>query len=126
MNLYLANGRYVGTQAEARKIDRGFRPVTVPVDKDGLIGYLNALRSASSIATAVQRPQADYSPEAVERNGGFPASCDMSATASLSRMNNPSMDVDGIVEAIMTAKDYALKRFAGAVAVAFKNLSGGK
>lgn len=41
MKLYLANGQYVGTQAEARKIDKGFEQVEVPTDKEGLIDYLN-------------------------------------------------------------------------------------
>lgn len=41
MKLYLANGQYVGTQSEARKIDKGFEQVEVPTDKEGLIAYLN-------------------------------------------------------------------------------------
>jgi hypothetical protein len=44
MNLYLtADGRYVGTQAEAKKAGKGWTPETVPTDKEGLIDYLNAL-----------------------------------------------------------------------------------
>ena len=44
MNLYLtADGRYVGTQAEAKKAGKGWTPETVPTDKEGLIEYLNAL-----------------------------------------------------------------------------------
>lgn len=42
MKLYLANGLYVGTQAEAKKLDRDFTQVEVPTDKEGLINYLNA------------------------------------------------------------------------------------
>lgn len=41
MKLYLANGIYVGTQAEAKKLDKNFTPVEVPTDKEGLIAYLN-------------------------------------------------------------------------------------
>ena len=43
MNLYLtADGRYVGTQAEAKAAGKGWTPETVPTDKEGLIEYLNA------------------------------------------------------------------------------------
>jgi hypothetical protein len=41
MKLYIAAGQYVGTQAEAKKLDRDFTTVEVPVDKPGLIAYLN-------------------------------------------------------------------------------------
>lgn len=41
MKLYIAAGVYVGTQAEAKKLDRDFTPVEVPTDKEGLIAYLN-------------------------------------------------------------------------------------
>lgn len=42
MNLYItADGRYVGTQVEAKKAGKGWTPETVPTDKEGLIAYLN-------------------------------------------------------------------------------------
>jgi hypothetical protein len=42
VNLYLTvAGRYVGTQAEAKKSGKGWTPETVPTDKEGLIEYLN-------------------------------------------------------------------------------------
>jgi hypothetical protein len=42
MNLYItAAGRYVGTQAEAKRDGKGWTPETVPTDKEGLIAYLN-------------------------------------------------------------------------------------
>lgn len=47
MNLYLANGIYFGTQADARKVDRSFAPVDVPTDKAGLIAYLNDISVAA-------------------------------------------------------------------------------
>ena len=44
MNLYLTNtGRYVGTQVEAKASGLGWTPEEVPVDKQGLIDYLNTL-----------------------------------------------------------------------------------
>lgn len=51
---------------------------------------------------------------------------DMSATATLSRMDNPGVDVDGICETIGKAKGWALRRYAGAVAVAFQLLGDSK
>lgn len=42
MNLYLTvEGRFVGTQAEAKKAGKGWAAVIVPTDKDGLLAYLN-------------------------------------------------------------------------------------
>lgn len=46
MKLYIANGTYVGTQADARAITKQFTEVDVPTDKAGLIGYLNSLEHA--------------------------------------------------------------------------------
>ena len=47
MKLYIANGTYVGTQAEAKAVTKDFEQVEVPVDKAGLIDYLNGLRMAT-------------------------------------------------------------------------------
>jgi hypothetical protein len=47
----------------------------------------------------------------------------MSASAALARMDNPGIDVDGICETIGKARGYALKRYAGAVAIAFQGLA---
>ncbi len=45
MKLYItAKGRYVGTQAEAKADGKGWTPEEVPVDKAGLIDYLNTHR----------------------------------------------------------------------------------
>lgn len=50
MKLYIANGRYVGTQAQARDIDpkHNLQHVEVRTDKDGLIEDLNAIVAAAS------------------------------------------------------------------------------
>lgn len=48
MKLYIANGIYVGTQAEAKRLDKAFEQVEVPTDKEGLIAYLNSLIDARS------------------------------------------------------------------------------
>ena len=56
MNLYLtADGRYVGTQAEAKKAGKGWTPETVPTDKEGLIDYLNALPTAMKAGRAFDK-----------------------------------------------------------------------
>ena len=43
MKLYLASETYVGTQAEARALDRKFQPIEVPTDKAGMIDHLNTI-----------------------------------------------------------------------------------
>lgn len=44
MNLYRdATGVIVGTQVEAKRMGKGWVPIEVPTDKQGLIDYLNAL-----------------------------------------------------------------------------------
>ena len=43
MKLYIANGSYYGTQADAKKIDKAFELVEVPTDKERLIAYLDEL-----------------------------------------------------------------------------------
>lgn len=123
MNLYLANGTtFVGTQAEARKLDKNFIPTVVPTDKEGLMAYLNeygrfnrASGRRDALAAAIPKPA-----QTVMLT--MPTTRDMSAEACLSRMDGPP-DIDRIVETICTASGYPLKRFAGAVACAFNNLA---
>lgn len=55
MKLYIAAGRYVGTQAEAKKLDKDFEAVEVPTDKEGLIGHLNGLLAISDAIPQDQR-----------------------------------------------------------------------
>lgn len=59
MKLYIAAGVYVGTQAEAKKLDRDFTPVEVPTDKEGLIAYLNEVASAKAVAEYSAPPSDD-------------------------------------------------------------------
>jgi hypothetical protein len=77
MKLYLANGQYVGTQAEARSIDKAFDPALdvqeVPTDKEGLIRFLNELttmthdRAEDQFETVVARqdPVVERTPAAI-------------------------------------------------------------
>lgn len=45
MKLYLAAARtWCGTQADAKAIDKTFVPIDVPVDKEGLMGFLNKMQ----------------------------------------------------------------------------------
>lgn len=113
------NGVYHGTQADAGK---NRVQVDVPTDKPGLLQFLNencrAVEPEQPLSgEGLQIASADASRSKV---GSGPR--DMSATATLSRMDNPGVDVDSIVEVIGSSKGYALKRYAGAVAVAFQNL----
>ncbi len=54
MKLYMAAGQYVGTQADARKLDKDFTEVEVPTDKPGLMAFLNDLRVVDPAATEEQ------------------------------------------------------------------------
>lgn len=117
MKLYFAAGTYVGTQTEAKAMAKrkggDWRLVEVPTDKDGLLAFLNVMDSTAELATALRGlPAANAAP--IVRA--------MDATAILSRSDNPGTDVDAIIETIGKAKGYALKRYAGAVAVAFHAL----
>lgn len=139
MNLYLANGTYVGTQAEARKLDKGFKPVTVPVDKEGLIAYLNALVTRRAVTPSPAEPSqqekdritsadwpADMHPMLGrdQRMAAAPEGRDMSASAVLSRLDGPT-NIDAMCETICTSSGYPLKRFAASVACAFTRLEQG-
>jgi hypothetical protein len=124
MNLYLANGTYVGTQADARAITKDFTAVEVPTDKAGLIAYLNSMdrpggpgaRAAGSTPAPVPFSPPGLTEAAQVRN--------MGASDVLSRIDGPA-DIDALVETICASSGYPLKRFAGAVACAFTRLADG-
>jgi len=64
MKLYLAAGQYLGTQAEAKKLDRTYKPVDVPTSKDELIAFLNGPSPARPReAEPALRPQPAVQPE---------------------------------------------------------------
>lgn len=69
MKLYMAAGQYVGTQADARKLDKGFSEVEVPTDKPGLMAFLNAmvLPAGDEFETVVERhdPPIGYAEQSV-------------------------------------------------------------
>lgn len=113
MKLYLASGHYIGTQAEAKKVDRGFRQVDVPTDKDGLIGYLNALSSAANIAAAVSRPAEEApAPLIVETKP------EVADAMKLSRSD------DDLIHVILESEGSRLGRFAEAVCDRIRELTG--
>lgn len=127
MNLYLANGIYVGTQAEARKLDKGFKPVTVPVDKEGLIAHLNSLVAKNLSASAAANPVAferGFDAGARRAINAAPPARDMSASAVLSRMDGPA-NIDEMCETICKSSGHPLSRFAVSVACAFNRLADG-
>lgn len=63
MKTYFVAGRYYGTQAEAKKIDKNFAEIEVPTDKPGLLAFLNERpRLVEEVCTPVvarQDPPAD-------------------------------------------------------------------
>lgn len=113
-------GRWAGTQEEARALAKTegstWTLVKVPVAKPSLLAFLNANRVGAAPIAVIATEAARFAPASAQR--------DMSACATLARMDNPGIDVDGICETIGKAKGHALKRYAGAVAIAFQCLAG--
>lgn len=129
MRLYrlriLGRFRYVGTQADARALKREsgapWEDVDVSIVKEQLIAFLNENAPGPSNPPA-PIPAPPPPPAQPSRPPIAPPPLD--AASVLARMDNPSLDVDRIVEAIARMKGgYALKRVAGAVAVRFEELS---
>lgn len=111
--------RYVGTQADARAMKRetgaAWSEVDVATDKAGLIAFLNETAPAS--------PVPSLPPVAPPPSPPLPSHA-LDAGSILSRLDNPTLDLDGIVEAIAAMQGgHALKRIAGAVAMRFEELS---
>lgn len=133
MRLYYAAGVYVGTQADAKRLDKDFTQVEVPVDKDGLMAFLNRAKIAP--ANAVGAPPAIIAPEPEEDIADLlgeelppqepmpPVFTDqrpMSAGNIVSQIDTPG--IEQIVEVIAASKGQSLRRLAGAVAVRFAEL----
>lgn len=109
MNLYLtADGRYVGTQAEAKRSGKGWTPETVPTDKEGLIEYLNGLVDmegdagfASSVRDQLGAPDEPFLPEAAAPK---PVAPNPIARFKLEQ----GREVDQITDYIMDVEGWAL------------------
>lgn len=112
-------GEWAGTQEDAKALAKAAGTtwflVEVPVGKPGLLAFLNNHRVGAAPGGAPSCEPSRLGPISVER--------DMSASATLARMDNPGIDVDGICETIGRARGYALKRYAAAVAIAFQGLT---
>jgi len=128
MRLYqlIIRGRahYVGTQADARALKRetgaAWKEVDVPLGKAELIAFLNEAPSNAPADAATARA----APPPVEQLTPPTPSPAQDATSVLARIDNPRLDLHGIVEAIARMKGgYARKRVAGAVAIRFEELS---
>lgn len=127
-----AERRFVHRQSDIPKGVSDER-LNVPTDIVGLMGFLNEVvtspRYAQSPPEAVEAPPApaevEAPIEAPEEPQALPAAIPrpMDAGAVLSRLDSPGVDVEGVVEAIAKAKGYALRRYAGAVAVRFQELA---
>jgi len=140
-----AENRYVHRQAD---IPKGIEaePREIPTDLQGLMDHLNGLarhayeerRSLMSTIESFKTEGSDTPyldlPKAPLIGVPPPPSGDdepayvdpdppMCATSILSRIDNPKIPVDDVVETIGTSKGYALRRYAGAVALRFEELS---
>jgi len=142
MRLYHAAGVYVGTQADAKRLDKDFTQVEVPTDKDGLMAFLNRAKiapqnavGAPPVVTApLTEDEADdicdllgLEPEVVKAHNEImddltwaEAPAPMTAARVVSQIDTPG--IEQIVEVIATSKGQSLRRFAGAVAVRFAEL----
>ena len=65
MIFYKAAGLLVGTQADAKAIDRAFVQVDVPTDKAGLMSYINDLLSQIAAASNEPPANAEAAPQTV-------------------------------------------------------------
>lgn len=130
-------GSWAGTQADAKALAKAdattWAEVEVPVDKPGLLAFLNEHKVGSRAVGVregtVETQEAFEATHVAPEPPCLPAailvpSRPMTGEATLARMDNPGVDVDGICETIGRARGYALKRYAGAVSVAFQGLSG--
>jgi len=140
MQLYWLEGdrQYVRTQTEAIKSKQKWHMDDLALDKDSVIEHLNHLHrqinnepSPVVSETTTPCPEASPCPECPEIivpkmppifETVAPIT-DLSAGATLSRMDHPEHNVDKLVELIAISKGQALRRFAGAVAVRFEQLA---
>ena len=138
MKLYWleAENRYVHRQAD---IPKGMEaePQDIPTDLPSLMAHLNSLHEALAkteqptytfIEQVPKAPLIDFPPPPPPPSGDdglayVDPDPPMSACAVLSRIDNPKIPVDDVVETIGTSKGYALRRYAGAVALRFEELS---
>jgi len=140
-----SEGRYVHRLSDIPKGE----PVDqreIPTDQPGLMAHLNgiakrALEERRSLMQTIESfkndgPDTPYldpvreqtppeplpEPEMIP-SGFIDPDPPMCATSILSRIDNPKIPVDDVVETIGTSKGYALRRYAGAVALRFEELS---
>ena len=123
MNLYRdAHGVIVGTQAEAKRMGKGWVPIEVPTDKQGLIAYLNSLVLADTDdypPAPEGLPIADW----CKLNEGVPLSHRHATQAEVDAMFTPppakvpgnGPTVDDMVETIMELDGFKLGNVAVAV-----------
>jgi hypothetical protein len=146
-------GGWEGTEADWKKAmkAKGLDPKAfedrktreVPTGKKELMEFLTFFQvdvirlDAGDIVVApavdLAELQAKHNPTPAEQvrdavgTGGVPdeggLAADSEATKQIAAMDNPNLDIDGIIETIFQAKGALLKRFAGAVAGAFARLA---
>lgn len=123
-------GTWAGTQADAKAAAKAegstWSEEEVPTDKPQLLAFLNGHRVGASRRVEERTERLEAPPVAPRplSTPTAPPRPDMTASAILARMDNPKEDVDGTIERIAKSKGHALKRYAGAVAMAYQGLAG--
>lgn len=131
MKLYKTqDGEFYGSQAEAGRGRRVFKPVEVPTSKPELMAFLNALRppeppevSGADLIAPVER-KVGMMPELGMGYSGYSLKPDEDMYETVADRVLSPPDTDGIVQRIMAASGYELKRYASAVAQRFAKLGG--
>lgn len=142
MKLYpIPGGGWAGTEADwkAGMKARGLNPKDfeatktreVPTGKKELMEFLtffavDVYRTGTAAPAAPADTVVDVEALRAEHNPDPAAPrtpVETTTEATLSRIDNPGVDVDGIVEIIGASTGWALKRYSGAVAVAFQMLT---
>lgn len=141
MRLYpVPGGTWAGTEAEWKKAmkARGLDPKAfeatktreVPTAKADLMEFLNfyaldvyRLGDQANAVVAAAPEQVDVDALRALHNPSAPRPSTLSADRVLSQMDHPGVDIEGMIAFICNSKGTALKRFAGAVAMAFQQLT---
>lgn len=138
MKLYpVPGGIWTGTEAEwkkamkARGLDAKAFEATksreVPTAKADLMEFLTfyavdvyRLGDQAGAVVATEPEQVDVDALRALHNPTAPRPSTLSADRIVSQMDNPGVDIEGMIAFICNAEGATLKRFAGAVAMAFQ------
>lgn len=124
MKLYIVNGTYLGTQAEAKAMKRelglgAFVPemhqVEVPTDKEGLIAYLNKVAAPEPLRYgAFDKTTGEPQERKVITTPAEEQSFAAKAIAKMDNYQPKPLAQDDLVEAILEADSFQLSNLIGA------------